>query len=216
VERHVYLIIWLVLNIFEIIKKNIVWRNVMYKFMLISMLLLILHPIYAQSKSGEAGRKHDSLITTGSYVKVHAPSKAIKWTSRGRPIPIKGTVKAIHADTIILEIDDLSDPMSIPIDVIKKLEIPAGKASIIKILMGGCLGLLGGIAIGSIFSSANSEMDAIAAFYISCGAGLIAGLILGGIIPPYDHWKEVPLNRIKIGLSQLRDNGLRLEVSFTF
>lgn len=193
------------------------------RFILISLMLFIIHPIYAQGKGDEVGNQQDSVITTGSYIRITAPTRAVKWTSRGRPLPIKGILKAIYADVIILEGNDFAGQLSIPLSDIEKLEMPRGKARLQNILIGGGIGLLGGTAIAILIArddlkSASDERIArgMIKVYAGAGIGLTAGLIVGNIFPPYDCWKEVPLNRIKIALYSKRDRGFGMEIAFAF
>jgi len=181
----------------------------MYKLISILILLLITNPIYGQEKSGKVQVQRSSVVSPGAYIRITAPTLAIKWTARGNPVPFKGIVKSTHADTIILEVKDVSDPMHIPFGAIKKLEIPGGKSRINNAFWGAGIGFICGALIGG----AGGKMGSIT---ILGFPGLLAGGLIGYCLPPGRGWTEVPLRTINIGLSPWKQEGFGLEVSINF
>jgi len=199
----------------------------MYKLISILILLLITNPIYGQEKSGKVQVQRSSVVSPGAYIRITAPTLAIKWTARGNPVPFKGIVKSTHADTIILEVKDVSDLMHIPFGAIKKLEIPGGSTRINNIYWGAGIGLFGGIIIGAVIDKFERgrdypcSEDAFLCIDITftgllAGGGLIIGAVIGGFLPPDEGWIEIPLRTINIGISPWKDNGFGLEVSVNF
>ncbi len=135
----------------------------MYKFILIILIVFIINPIYGQSDSGKVQVQHSSVISPGAYIRITVPTLAIKWTARGNPVPFKGIVKSTQADTIILEVKDVSDLMHIPFGAIKKLEIPGGSTRISNIYRGAGIGFIGGAILEE-------------SYYISCMERRVVGV----------------------------------------
>ena len=174
-------------------------------------------PIHARNKDGNVDQKQDLLIKTGSYVRVHAPSKAIKWTSRGKPLPLKGMLVALYEDSLILEGNDFSGRLSLPLDNMEKLEISVGKRGH-KTWLGGGIGFLVGALTALVFGTTKGGDDPATAL-ITMGIGGGAGFVLGftiGLGITAEKWEEIPIDRIKIDHSLLLDDRVGSEVSFTF
>jgi hypothetical protein len=90
-------------------------------------------------------------------------------------------------------------------------------------LIGGLIGLLSGSALGAAACSNSTDDD-----YFQCtsysgaavvgAVGLVGGGLLGagfGALFKHDTWKEVPLDKVKVGVRSLRD-GVGLGANIVF
>ena len=157
-------------------------------------------------KAVQPSQKAPQLIP-GIKVRITAPSVA-----EGRLV---GAVVTLSADTLVMK-PKTGNLLVIPLTSVTEFEMRHGRKRFVG--KGSAIGFLGGAVVGWFLPSGNLEEDEYGGGPIGAailgGAGLVIGAIVGGI--GYEQWEEMPLDRIRIGISPQRQGGMMLSTSFRF
>ncbi len=141
-------------------------------------------------------------VTPGNRIRVTAPEyfKKIKISKPSRrQSRIVGTVMAANSDTISLRIDEQSEPLSIPLSYLKKIEVSRSKKS--RIVKGALIGFLIGFVTAEALCARTRYEDSgtmgpdqwACGLFIGGPAGGVIGAVMGAAIKG-ERWEEVPLN----------------------
>jgi hypothetical protein len=150
-------------------------------------------------------------LTPGMRVRILAPEVV-----RGKMI---GTVTRVSDDAVTLNIPGRSEPVSILREKIAHLDASEGPRSrgvdsAIGVGIGAAVGAAGcGLGNGSGQGHIVST-GAVAGICAVFGAGL--GALIGALIPPGEHWKEISATRYRFSFAPRLDHGADLAVAWKF
>lgn len=182
-----------------------------------------------------AGHVTETSLAPGARVRVAAPAIEHGWGV--------GTLAALEADTIVVEIDAIHSPnrgsqpwhgpdaLALALSDVKRLEVQrsqksrAGTGVLIGATAGAAAGAIG-FAIGqgtllkecSTGSGCGLPGDAVIALAF-IGGGAVVGAGIGALIGSQsegDHWEKVPLGDIRVTPSLVTPDGLAISVSARF
>ncbi len=157
-------------------------------------------------------------VTPGARVRISAPSVAEN--------PLLGTVVALPADTLIVDAPGYADPLALPLASVARLEVSQGQES--RTLKGAGIGSLigagAGLASAAIACAITGDCDSgdpyTGLVYLSLGVlGAAAGALTGAIIgstKEVDRWVDVPLERVRFGLTPSEHLGLTVSARVAF
>ena len=156
-------------------------------------------------------------LTTGNRVQVtsaaHGADKVV------------GTVLAIQNDTLVLQVEKITNPIRLPFSAITDIQVSRGQRRQVGggIVMGGAIGagvgMLLGFAAGDddpgILAMSAGDKAAIGAVLLGVAGAGIGGLV--GARSSREKWEHVPLGGVaaRIGLAP-RGDGVALHVSARF
>ena len=149
--------------------------------------------------------------------------------------PMVCNVRAFKADTLVVDVEDLSAPLELPITLVKKVEVSrqrsnAGRGALTGGLIGAAVGSIFGVLVwsdspsnpctGSLFSNEPCTVDwgpeAVPVFAgILGGVGAGVGLLIGAASHS-ERWQEVPLERLEVSLTPNGRRALAVSVSVAF
>jgi hypothetical protein len=156
-------------------------------------------------------------LATGNRVQVTSPAH--------RADKVVGTVLAIQNDTLVLQVEKITDPVRLPFSAITKIQVSRGQRRRVGdgLIMGGAIGagvgMLLGFAAGDddpgILAMSAGDKAAIGAVLLG-----VAGAGLGGLLgarSTKERWEPVPLGGVaaRIGMAP-RGDGVALRLSARF
>jgi hypothetical protein len=152
-------------------------------------------------------------LTTGMRVRILAPEVV--------PGKMIGTVTRVSDDAVTLNIPGRSEPVSILREKIARLDVSDGPRSRgVDSAIGAGIGAAVGAA-GCAAGNGSGQNDvvristgAVAAFCALLGGGL--GALVGALIPPGEHWKEISATRYRFSFAPRLDHGAELAVAWKF
>jgi hypothetical protein len=150
-------------------------------------------------------------LTTGMRVRILAPEVV--------PGKMIGTVTRVSDDAVTLNIPGRSEPVSILREKIARLDVSDGPRSR---GVDSAIGAGIGAAVGAAGCAAGNgggqghivSTGAVAGFCALLGGGL--GALIGALIPPGEHWKEISAARYRISFAPRLDHGAELAVAWKF
>ena len=148
-------------------------------------------------------------IATGTRVRVSAPEIS---TTR-----VVGTVRALDAKTLTVDVSGRSEPLIVPRDRIRQLEVSTGRRSRwTGALIGGLLGAAAGAALGNSTASKNAYDIKSADQAGGAVLGLLVGAGIGALIPPGERWQDVSSARYRVSFAPRVDRtpGIAFVLSF--
>ncbi len=149
----------------------------------------------------------DAVAPLGARVRVTAPSVGLE--------SHVGILTRLDADVLVV------GTTPVAVEQVTRLEVSRGKQSNwskgagIGALVGGGLGALG---ILTADDSPSGDLSREFAPFI-IGGGFFGGLLVGGILGaliPDDQWQQVPLDRLRVGITPQRDGRVALGASVRF
>ena len=151
--------------------------------------------------------QQEPLIEPGDTVKVALASAAHE-----------GIVLALKPDTILLEVRDATEPLTLLLASATRLEVKRGRKSRAGLGggIGGLIGMYTAAGIAEAFCDSSGDEECIGARF---GGGLIGFVALGavgvavGSLIKVDRWEEVPLDDIRVGLSPVTPDGVAVSVT---
>ena len=148
-------------------------------------------------------------IAVGTRVKVSAPE--ISTT------PVIGTVRALDAKSLTVDVSGRTEPLAVPRDRIRRLEVSTGRRSRwTGALIGGLLGAAAGAALGNSTASKNAYDVKSADQAGGAVLGLLVGAGIGALIPPGERWQDVSSSRYRVSFAPRVDRtpGIAFALSF--
>jgi hypothetical protein len=150
-------------------------------------------------------------LTPGMRVRILAPDLS--------PSKLIGIVHQVSDNSVSLEVPGRNEPVSILREKIARLDVSDGPRSrgvdsAIGAGIGAAVGAAGcalgnGSGQGHIVST-----GAVAGVCALLGGGL--GALIGAIIPPGEHWKEIVATRYRVSFAPRLDHGADLAVAWKF
>ena len=152
-------------------------------------------------------------LTPGMRVRILAPGVA--------PNKVIGTVEKVSDDSVTLNVPGRTEPVSILREKIAQLDVSEGPRSRgVDSTIGAGIGAAVGAA-GCAAGNGGGQNDvvristgAVAAFCALLGGGL--GALIGVLIPPGEHWKEIAATRYRVSFAPRLDHGADLAVAWKF
>jgi hypothetical protein len=130
----------------------------------------------------------------------------------GRRVVVAGTLVGVTDETLTLELDGSGRALGVARRSIVKLEASRGKRSRGKTALMGA-GIGAGIALAGI-ALAEDQGKGYAV------AGLVVGVpvwaLIGAALPTPERWKEVPADRVLLGVGPLRGRGVAVSLNVAF
>jgi hypothetical protein len=152
-------------------------------------------------------------LTPGMRVRILAPELS--------PHKVIGTVQRVSEDSVTLDVPGRNEPVSVLREKIARLDVSEGPRSrgvdsAIGAGIGAAVGA-GGCAAGNGGGQndvVRISTGAVAAFCALLGGGL--GALIGALIPPGEHWKEIAATRYRVSFAPRLDHGADLAVAWKF
>jgi len=174
-----------------------------------SALVMLLAFTSANAADGDAPLQES--LTPGMRVRILAPGVA--------PNKVIGTVEKVSDDSVTLNVPGRTEPVSILREKIAKLDVSEGPHSrgfdsAIGAVIGAAVGAAG-CALGN--GSGRGQIVSTGAVAGACalfGGGL--GALIGAVIPPGEHWKEISATRYRFSFAPRLDHGADLAVAWKF
>ena len=148
-------------------------------------------------------------LATGTRVRVSAPDISAT--------PVVGTVRALDATTLTVDVRGRSEPLAVPRDRIHQLEVSSGRRSRwTGTLVGGLLGA----AVGAIVGDSSASKHAYDIRSADQAGGAVLGLLVGGgigaLIPPGERWQQLSSSRYRVSFAPCLDRtpGVAFVLSF--
>ena len=174
--------------------------------------------VFLLAPVADLAAQQDSPVRPGSRIRIKAPSAI------GHEL--MGTLVVLHADTLMLKVEGVSNPLSVSVASIAKLEVSRGRKSPLRgAWKGAGKGFLYGVGTGALIGAVGGAIDGENIAY-SIYMGLFFGAFYGppigavtGAVHAFaspEQWKEVPLDRLRVGLVPQRRGGLVLLASLSF
>ena len=152
-------------------------------------------------------------LTPGMRVRILAPEIS--------PHKVIGTVQRVSEDSVTLIVPGRNEPVSVLREKIARLDVSDGPRSR---GVDSAIGAGVGAAVGAAGCAAGNgggrndvvriSTGAVAAFCGLLGGGL--GALIGAIIPPGEHWKEIAATRYRVSFAPRLDHGADLAVAWKF
>ena len=123
-----------------------------------------------------------------------------------------GTIEALDLQDIRLAVQGRAERLIVPRERITRMELSTGPRSRIPgALIGAAVGGAAGALAGSQSSSYRDVSRAGGALI-----GVLVGALVGAVIPPGEHWSEIPVSHYRLTLGPGRAPGVGLTLSFVF
>ena len=152
----------------------------------------------APAARAAADESAQPMVTVGSRVRVSAPGVAT--------YPVVGTVRALDPQSLTLEVSGKAEPLLIPRDGIRRLDVSLGRRSRgIDILIGALVGAGAGALVAHTTHSSQQGLVQSADTAVGALGGMLVGAGVGALIPPGDHWRETSPSRLSVRLAPARD-----------
>lgn len=152
-----------------------------------------------------------------------APGDRVRVSRLGSVVPpLVCTVSALKADTLVLNTEQRTDALELPLASLAKLEVSRGqkpataRGAKIGFLAGAAVGAGVGAALGASFGEQDCSSSCIVGIAgIGALAGGIGGTLVGlsiGAATNSDLWEPVPLDQLRVGVSPVTRGGVAVWV----
>lgn len=150
-------------------------------------------------------------LTPGMRVRILAPEVSAH--------KVIGTVQRVSEDSVTLEVPGRNEPVSVLREKIARLDVSEGPRSRgVDAAIGGVIGAgigAGGCAAGNGSGQGHIvSTGAVAGVCALLGGGL--GALIGAVIPPGEHWREISAARYRVTFAPRLDHGADLAVAWKF
>jgi hypothetical protein len=150
-------------------------------------------------------------LTPGTRIRIQAPEVF--------PGKVVGTVNALSADSLTIQVPGRSEPVSVLRDKIARLEVSDGPRSrgvdaAIGAGIGAGIGAVGGAVADSGKGSQIVGRGAVVVVFALLGTGV--GALIGAAIPPGERWKPISADRYRVTFAPGLDHGLDLAIAWKF
>jgi hypothetical protein len=172
--------------------------------------LVMLSVAFASASAADGDVPLQSL-TPGMRVRILAPEFS--------PSKLIGTVEQVSDDSVTLDVRGRNEPVSILRAKIARLDVSEGPRSrgvdaAIAGVIGAGIGAAGCAAGNGSGSGHIVSTGAVAGICALFGGGL--GALIGAVIPPGEHWKEIAATRYRVSFAPRLDHGADLAVAWKF
>jgi hypothetical protein len=174
-----------------------------------SALVLLVAFTSAIAADGDAPLQQS--LTPGMRVRILAPDHS--------PSKLIGTVDQVSDSSVTLNVPGRNEPVSILREKIARLDVSEGPRSrgvdsAIGAGIGAGIGAAGCAAGNGSGSGHIVSTGAVAGICALFGGGL--GALIGALIPPGEHWKEISAARYRFSFAPRLDHGADLAVAWKF
>jgi hypothetical protein len=174
-----------------------------------ALLALFLTSTFASAADGDAPLQQS--LTPGMRVRILAPDVT--------PNKVIGTVEKVSDDAVTLNVPGRNEPVSILREKIARLDVSDGPRSrgvdsAIGAVIGAGIGAAGCAAGNGSGQGHIVSTGAVAGICALFGGGL--GALIGAVIPPGEHWKEIAATRYRVSFAPRLDHGADLAVAWKF
>jgi hypothetical protein len=150
-------------------------------------------------------------LTPGMRVRILAPGLS--------PSKLIGTVDQVSDNAVTLNVPGRNEPVSVLREKIARLDVSEGPRSRgVDAAIGGVIGAgigAAGCAAGNGSGQGHIvSTGAVAGVCALLGGGL--GALIGALIPPGEHWKEISASRYRVSFAPRLDHGADLAVAWKF
>ena len=175
--------------------------------------LVMLSLAFASASAADGDVPLQQSLTPGMRVRILAPEVS--------PHKVIGTVQRVSEDSVTLDVPGHNEPVSVLREKIARLDVSEGPRSRgVDSTIGAGIGAAVGAA-GCAAGNGGGQNDvvristgAVAAFCALLGGGL--GALIGALIPPGEHWKEIAATRYRVSFAPRLDHGADLAVAWKF
>ena len=175
-----------------------------------ALLMIFLSPGFAYAADGEVLLQS---VAPGMRVRILAPEVS--------PHKVIGTVQRVSEDSVTLDVPGHNEPVSVLREKIARLDVSEGPRSRgVDSAIGAGIGAAVGAA-GCAAGNGGGQNDvvristgAVAAFCALLGGGL--GALIGAVIPPGEHWKEITAARYRFSFAPRLDHGADVALAWKF
>jgi len=169
---------------------------------------LVLLVVFTSAIAADGDAPLQQSLTPGMRVRILAPGAA--------PNKVIGTVEKVSDDFVTLNVPGRTEPVSILREKIARLDVSDGPRSrgVDSAGIGAAVGAAGCAAGNGSGSGHIVSTGAVAGICALFGGGL--GALIGALIPPGEHWKEVSATRYRVTFAPRLDHGADLAVAWKF
>jgi precorrin-6x reductase len=162
--------------------------------------------------SGTALAKDVEPLSSGARVRVSLAGTGGKHV---------GTLLVLDDQNVTLRVADRLNGVVVPRSDIARLAVSTGHGSRGKnalwgMLIGAGAGAVIGIAGGATGDSSEKTKSAVESGLVLAFLGAPVGGLLGAAIPPGERWKDVPLDRVRVGVGRAGKRSVTIFATLTF
>jgi hypothetical protein len=175
------------------------------------MALVVLFLMPASASAGDGDVPLQQSLTPGMRVRILAPDLS--------PSKLIGTVHQVSDNSVSLDVPGHNEPVSILREKIARLDVSEGPRSRgVDSAIGGVIGAgigAAGCAAGNGSGQGHIvSTGAVAGVCALLGGGL--GALIGAVIPPGEHWKEITAARYRFSFAPRLDHGADVALAWKF
>jgi hypothetical protein len=173
--------------------------------------LVMLSLAFASASAADSDVPLQQSLTPGMRVRILAPEVS--------PSKLIGTVHQVSDSSVTLDVPGRNEPVSILREKIARLDVSDGPRSrgvdsAIGAGIGAAVGAAGCAAGNGGRQGQIVSTGAVAGICAIFGGGL--GALIGAVIPPGEHWKQISATRYRVSFSPRLDHGADLAVAWKF
>jgi len=150
-------------------------------------------------------------LTPGLRVRILAPGAS--------PSKVIGTIDHVSDDSVTLDVPGRNEPVSILREKIARLDVSEGPRSRgVDAAIGGVIGAGAGAAGCALASgSGRGQIVSTGAVAGACAVlGGALGALIGVVIPPGEHWKQISTSRYRVSVAPRLDHGMDMAIAWKF
>jgi hypothetical protein len=174
-----------------------------------ALALLTLACLFASGTAAGEDAPMQQSLTPGMRVRILAPDIS--------PSKFVGTINRVDDQSVTIDVQGRSEPISVLREKITRLDVSAGRRSRwVDAAIGAGIGAAGSALACSASETKHSIVNNTDVTAGCALAGALLGAAIGAAIPPGEHWNEMPVSRYRIGFAPRLDHGLNLAVAWRF
>jgi hypothetical protein len=135
------------------------------------------------------------------------------------PSKVIGTIDHVSDDSVTLDVPGRTEPVSISREKIVRLDVSEGHRSRgVDAAAGGVIGAGAGAA-GCALAPGGGRGQIVSTGAIAGACAVLGGLLgalIGAVIPPGEHWKEISTSRYRVSFAPRLDHGMDMAVAWRF
>ncbi len=160
--------------------------------------------------TGSSLAAQEAPVESGARVRVKAPPRQPGW--------VVGTVVGWESESLVLEPEEPGTSLTFARDQITRLDVHRGRKG--RALLGGGIGLLSGVVFSFVLVAQlerdhdRFRNDRVVLGAVFGGGGALLGALVGLLIRT-DRWEAVPLERIRVSFTPVRNGRFAILASVT-
>jgi hypothetical protein len=133
------------------------------------------------------------------------------------PSKVVGTISRVDDQSVTIDVPGRSEPVAVLREKIARLDVSTGRGSRwLDAAIGGAIGAAGSALACSAGETKNSIVPNSEVTGSCAVLGAALGALIGAIIPPREHWNEMPATRYRLSFAPRLDHGLDLALASNF